>query len=290
MSKNFELLQQTSHEQDLFHTGGHVVVQIEPQEKKPTNGEKPANGTAKGISFPMRWPDFIREKANQWRQEIQRQADFRPADGSGIALAEEVKLIQRIFPRGDRSARRIVLFSGIDEEAGCSSVCDRASAVLAAQDEGSVCVVDAAVRAPYLHRSFGVENTQGWTEAVADSRPIQEFAQRVSNRGLWIIPSGLGNLQSNALVSYERLQARVAELRGCFKYVLIHSSPINMDPGAILLSQLTDGVVLVLEANTTRRERARGAKECLEAAGAHILGVVLNNRTFPIPEALYRRI
>jgi Mrp family chromosome partitioning ATPase len=58
----------------------------------------------------------------------------------------------------------------------------------------------------------------------------------------------------------------------------------------MLLSRWTDGVVLVLEANATRRDAARRVKEILDAANVSVLGVVLNNRTFPIPDVLYRRL
>jgi Mrp family chromosome partitioning ATPase len=58
----------------------------------------------------------------------------------------------------------------------------------------------------------------------------------------------------------------------------------------MLLSRWTDGVVLVLEANATRRDAARRVKEILNAANVSVLGVVLNNRTFPIPDVLYRRL
>jgi Mrp family chromosome partitioning ATPase len=80
------------------------------------------------------------------------------------------------------------------------------------------------------------------------------------------------------------------ELRNHFRYVVIHSEPLRLETSSILLSRWADGVVLVLEANSTRRDTARRAKENLAAAGVSVLGVVLNNRTFPIPEAIYRRL
>ena len=52
---------------------------------------------------------------------------------------------------------------------------------------------------------------------------------------------------------------------------------------------MTDGVILGLEAGATRRETAGQTKAHLDAAGVRLLGVVLNKRTFPVPEALYRR-
>jgi len=48
--------------------------------------------------------------------------------------------------------------------------------------------------------------------------------------------------------------------------------------------------VLVLEANATRKDAARRVKEILDAANVRVLGVVLNNRTFPIPDAIYQRL
>jgi len=49
-------------------------------------------------------------------------------------------------------------------------------------------------------------------------------------------------------------------------------------------------LVLVLEANSTRKEAALMVMESLHAAQIKVLGAVLNKRTFPIPESLYRRL
>ena len=57
-----------------------------------------------------------------------------------------------------------------------------------------------------------------------------------------------------------------------------------------MLGNLCDGMVLVLEANSTRRVAAQKVKEKLHAANARLLGVVLSGRTFPIPEAVYRKL
>jgi len=57
-----------------------------------------------------------------------------------------------------------------------------------------------------------------------------------------------------------------------------------------LIGQLSDGVILGLEAHRTRRIAARITKERLQAANVRLLGVVLNQRTFPIPEGIYRKL
>jgi len=82
----------------------------------------------------------------------------------------------------------------------------------------------------------------------------------------------------------------MTELRTAFDYVLIDAPPVSPYTDASLLGQLADGVVLVLEANSTRRETAREAKQSLEAANSRVLAAVLNKRTFPLPDFIYHNL
>jgi Mrp family chromosome partitioning ATPase len=90
------------------------------------------------------------------------------------------------------------------------------------------------------------------------------------------------------MVSGDGMKERISELRKEFEFVLIDAPPLNTYADGTALGQLADGVVLVLEANCTRREVASRAAENLRAAQIPILGAILNKRTYPIPEMLYR--
>ena len=82
----------------------------------------------------------------------------------------------------------------------------------------------------------------------------------------------------------------MTELRAEFSYVLVNGPPVGQPLDALLLGQIADGVILILESRLTRRETARAVKENLAAANVKILGAVLNNHTFSIPESLYKRL
>jgi Mrp family chromosome partitioning ATPase len=79
-------------------------------------------------------------------------------------------------------------------------------------------------------------------------------------------------------------------LRAQFDYILLDVAPLNINNDGIVLGSLSDGVVLVLKANSSRRETARKALQELQAANIPIFGAVLNQRTFPIPDRIYRRL
>jgi Mrp family chromosome partitioning ATPase len=86
------------------------------------------------------------------------------------------------------------------------------------------------------------------------------------------------------------LCARMEQLRREFDYCLIVGPPIGISADALVMGRMADGVLLVLEAHETRRDSAIAAKEMLAAAKVPLLGAVLCNRTFPIPQTLYGRL
>ena len=280
-----------------------------PSLPKPFSTEaKPKNipGTAAEESFPSRkvqveqrsrqkwslpslWLDSIKSAAKRWESQARAEGPHAGADAAAIAREEEIKLAQRVFPGKSQDSPRVALFAALEGEVACGPTCARVAELLAARTEGPVCIVDANFPAPSLHEYFGVDNLKGLAEAAVESGPIQNFAQQISEPNLWLIPSGKAAVHLRFPAMADGLRVRIEELRKTFKYVVIHSGRLRMETSAIQLSLWTDGVVLLVEANATRRETARRLKDMLDAANVKVLGVVLNNRTYPIPEAIYRR-
>ncbi len=185
---------------------------------------------------------------------------------------------------------RAVAFAGVDHGNGCSRICVRVAETLARNIRGSVCLVEANLRSPALPEMFGTTNHHGLTDALLQEGPIRSFAKPVRGDRLWLLSCGSLAADSSNLLNSERLKARFAELRKEFDFVLIDAPPLTPYADAIALAQLTDGFVLVLEANSTRREAALKVAENLRASRIQVLGAVLNKRTFPIPELLYSKL
>jgi polysaccharide biosynthesis transport protein len=251
MSKNFELMQQAEIKLD-------PPTKTVPIANPPvSNGEH--NGHAKGIHLDL----------------------------DRVAREESMKLVQNVFLLKGKEAPRVVVFAGIDSGSGCSKICAHAAEVLATQNVGAVCLVDANLRSPRLPELFGVNNHYGLTDALQKSESIREFAKPVRLENLWLLSSGSLAADSPSLLNSDVMKSRMSELRKEFDYVLIDSPPLNPYADGIAMGQLADGLLLVLEANSTRREVALRVSEHLRAAQVRVLGAVLNKCSFPIPEALY---
>src|SRR5207249_3789656 len=170
---------------------------------------------------------------------------------------------------------------------GCTWLCARAAHMLADHVDGLVCLVDANLRTPALHRYFEIQTSSRIVNEEFLSAPVRQSVRHAGGPNLWLLSCNGERADSQ---TFERLRSRVPELRKEFSYILIDAPPINSHADATLLGGVTDGLVMILEANDTRRDAAVRAKETLQAGGIPLLGAVLNKRTFPIPEKLYRKL
>jgi protein-tyrosine kinase len=255
MSKNFELMQQVGLESpSQISSSAAPKTSFSPV---PTNGHGDRDGTKLNLDK--------------------------------LAQEETLKLVQRVFFAQSGVTPHVVLFAGIDSGNGCSRICVRAAEILAANSQGRVCIVDANLRSPSLPEFFGVTNHRGLTDALLQQGPIEGFAKQVRTN-LWLLSCGSLASDSANLLNSELLKNRIAELRKEFDYVLIDAPPLGQYADAVALGRLADGLIFVLEANSTRREAARKVMDGLRAAQVNVLGAVLNKRTYPIPDSLYYRL
>lgn len=254
MSRNFELLQRIGREQELY-------------------------------TAPEPEPILMPEPATVFSGPSTPSLAMEPRE-----VEEFTKLVQRVFilPAGD--APRTVVFAATEAGNGCSWVCARVGEVLASQVQGSVCMVDANLRRPSLHEQFAVENQVGLSDALVKSGSVRGFACNLSRSNLWMVSCGSVPEEGQALLSSERMRLRMAELRAEFDYVLVDVPALDDATDAVVLGSGSEGVVLVLKANASRRESVRKSMHDLQTANVHVLGAVLNQRTFPIPESIYKKL
>jgi Mrp family chromosome partitioning ATPase len=206
------------------------------------------------------------------------------------ASEEALRLVQQLFLLQTQEAPAVVVFAGVDHGSGCSQIATSVAETLARNGRGSVCLVEANFRSPGLPALFGTTNHHGLTDSLLSKGPIRSFAKQVAEDKLWLLSSGNLAADSPSLLTAERLRARILELRQEFDFVIIDAPPLTLYSDAMALSQLSDGLVLVLEADSTRREAASSVTATLRSAQVPILAAVLNKRTFPIPQTIYSRL
>jgi protein-tyrosine kinase len=194
-------------------------------------------------------------------------------------------LVERVFAPVSGEPPRAVAFSGVG--AGSALIAAATADMLAFHTGSTVCLVDGNFSAPSLHSRFGLEQGPGLIDAIAEGLPLTELLQEI-RPNLCVMPAGTGRHRPS--FASDAVRIHVAQLFARFDYVLVDIEPVSEMRDATGLAPLVDGVILVLSADATRRESAKRAAHALQGIGASILGAVLTNRRFPIPDALYRRL
>jgi Mrp family chromosome partitioning ATPase len=203
--------------------------------------------------------------------------------------SEALNLVQRVFLSRPEIAPQVVVFTSPQSGTGCSWVCARTAEVLAERFPEAVCVVDGNLRSPAMHRYFLVNNNRGLAQSLVGKEPILDYVQKVTTRKISVLTTGAPILEMTPSLSNGMIQ-RLTELRQRFTYLLIDSPATNLYADVALLSPVSDGAILVLEADSTRGDAALQAKDVLLAAKFRLLGAALNKRTFHIPEFIYHRL
>jgi Mrp family chromosome partitioning ATPase len=198
-------------------------------------------------------------------------------------------IVQSMLRKGPPDTRlRSLLFTAIGPEPS-SRFCAATADALARQTTGSVCLVDCNLHAPSLHASFGMNGAPGVSNVLLQGGDLRGFLAGL-RPNLWLLPAGTRCADALPAVGGEPMRRHLTELLATFDYVLLDTSPASAHGDAAALGPLVGGVVLIVGANATRREVARRSVEQLRVANAKVLGAILTNRDFPIPEPLYRML
>jgi succinoglycan biosynthesis transport protein ExoP len=152
-------------------------------------------------------------------------------------------------------------------------------AVSLAQTGARVLVIDADMRRPTVHSSFGIENRGGLSNILSHEMSSAEtlaLVQKEKVSGLYLLTSGPIPPNPAELVGSEQMRKLLIELGSTFDHIVIDTPPIASFTDGVLLSAIADGVILVIHANECSRKVIQRSQQALQEVRARLLGVVLN--------------
>jgi hypothetical protein len=198
----------------------------------------------------------------------------------GDFAREQIRgLVRRVFFSGPQPAKRVV-FSAVEPHIDISSICDQVARALALETRLQVALMG-RTQTPEEARNVSREEATSIKSSFNRLAPNLWYVQRSSVSG--------GDSAHEAGTVFDWLSC-LAELRSQFEYAVIEGPAAGLSSEAALLGQMTDGIILVLGAHRTRKATAQKIKQSLEGAQSRILGTVLSERRFPIPEGIYSRL
>jgi Flp pilus assembly CpaE family ATPase len=89
---------------------------------------------------------------------------------------------------------------------------------------------------------------------------------------------------------FERGLNNLQTLRFVFDFVLLDCPSLKASGDAAIFAEVANTVILVVEAERTRKEQVLNSVQTIERTKGNLLGCVLNKRQYPMPEWIYRRV
>lgn len=202
-----------------------------------------------------------------------------------------LELIRAVFQAVDGQGKlrhRVVAFTSATPGEGVSHVVSLLATELAAQTQNRVLLVESSA----LQQLPLLDPSQVWTyceETEIDNLLTLSAPKSASSASrLAAVPASRQASEWESAPEYraECLKA----LRWNFDYVLIDCPSTAVSSDVTTLAPLVDGFSVVVKAAQTRRGQIQRCQQMIENAGGKFLGFILNQRQYPVPGWLYRRL
>jgi len=144
-----------------------------------------------------------------------------------------------------------------------------------AQAEKRTIIVDCDLRKPSLHKKFKISNISGLSDVLIGREKL-EVSIHKHNSKLDILTSGKIPPNPSEMLGSKAMGRLIEVLKENYDVVILDTAPLQAVTDAQILSTKADGVILVVKADSTKKDSVLQAKSLLEKVGANILGTVLN--------------
>ena len=200
----------------------------------------------------------------------------------GQAPSTYGSLRERLLVAANGAPLRTIVFGGCEGREGSTSVI-REFAEMLASSGPNVLLVDADLRTSGMMTHPAAGTGDLWDLVNAGSVPPPT---RWGKGQLTVILSPRSTPDSELFFRSPEFTSWLDTQRKQYDYVLFDCAPLLRFADGALIGRLADGVVIVVQAERSRRDSLVRVRNQLERAGVNVIGVVLNRARNPVPRAL----
>ena len=212
-------------------------------------------------------------------REPVRLRDPVPREAAPIPAGPYHALRERVLARANGRPIKKIVFAGCRGGEGCTRVAREFAETLA--DSGlSVLLVDADVHTTGLTIASGAAGADLGQLLSGGATPAP-----TPGRVTIVSSPGAGHTKERVFRAPE-FAAWLDAQAAAYDYVVLDAPPLLEFADGVLLGRLSDGVVIVVQADVTEKDALAHAREQLENAGALVLGAVLNRTHDTMPALL----
>jgi polysaccharide biosynthesis transport protein len=209
-----------------------------------------------------------------------RQKDLFAVEQPKSTVAEDFRGVRTALSFGEGlDDDRVFLVTSSSPKEGKTTVTINLATVMAYSGLKTL-LIDADLRKPRVHKSFGISNEVGLTNVIIGRGTPADCVRspNIENlENLDLLTSGPIPPNPSELLGRPHLKEILRELMAQYDRILIDSPPLGAVTDAAVLGRVVDRTILVVKAGKTKRRLIENAIEQLETVKAKFAGIVLND-------------
>ncbi len=179
------------------------------------------------------------------------------------------------FNRKNPDANTFTVVSGGAGEGKSTTIANLAFTF--AQGGYNTLIIDADLRRPAQHKIFDIPNDTGLADYLTRTMDLEEVVKPTNLSNLFLMPCGNQPADVVAMLSSQRMDALLTEVKQRFDVVFLDSPPILGVSDASVLCSLADLTIIVVQHRRFPKSMLMRVKNAISNVGGNPLGVVLNN-------------
>ncbi len=233
------------------------------------------------------------EKDHLQQSPVDRSEDLAPPKTSShltSPIREQLYSIYQAVAAEKSEGGTVLTFVGARAGEGVSTLV-REFAKLASTEMGDrVLLLDGDHGNGRHCESLGVGLSEDCEAVVAGRKKLSDALVAVIEDRLMLGAVTLNGTFTASITASRQFNEMLEKIRQQFDLVLFDAPPVTISSQALAFTRASDGVVLVVKAESTRWQAVKQAKIGIERAGGRVIGVILSKTRHHIPEFIYRRL
>ncbi|MCJ8161562.1 polysaccharide biosynthesis tyrosine autokinase [Acinetobacter zhairhuonensis] len=176
----------------------------------------------------------------------------------------------------NNARNNVIMISGPAPELGKSFVSTNLAVILA-QSNKRVLLIDADLRRGYLHKYFHQDNQSGLAEYLNDQQPLDKIVKTTEVENLSVITRGKSPANPSELLSTTRFKDLLEQLSTQFDHIIVDTPPILAVTDGIIISQYAGVNLVIARYGKTQIKELELVVNRFEQASVKVTGIILND-------------
>ena len=182
----------------------------------------------------------------------------------------------------------LVITSSIHSEGKTLTSLNLSVAIAQSTQKPKVLLIDADLRRGRIAKYLGVKQEVGLSDILNDKVNPSDALFNIDIENLTFVSSGSVPPNPVELLSSDRMRKFLSLMKTKFDHIIIDTPPVISVTDAGIIGPMSDGVLLVIQAGRTQRGIVKRSAELLHQTHSKVLGHILTNIEYHLPEYIYR--